>query len=222
MDNNNTEKQNRFKNSYLLQAWLCISLAFLFGIALAGVQASLGPKILANKINETKEKVPEVLVGAENAAKMAAAAEHFDVEMRTIEVNKNGIQKRYTVYGAKYPDGSPAGWVTKAGGQGYADRIELLLGLDPTAQMITGVFILEQKETPGLGNKISLPEWRNQFMQKPTDRRLVVVKGGAKAKNEISAVSGATISSTSVTKIINKAVSDLKKPLSTSIEMKKE
>ncbi len=222
MDNNTTEKRNRFQNSYLLQAWLCICLAFLFGIALAAVQASLGPKIVANKINETKEKVPELLVGAEKAAKMAAEGQTFDVEQRNIEVEKKGIIKRYTVYGAKYPDGTAAGWVTKTGGQGYADHVELLLGFNPQASQITGVFILDQKETPGLGNKIVLPQWRNQFNQKSTDRRLVVVKRGASAANEIDAVSGATISSVSVVNIINKAVADLKQPLSAAMKTKKD
>jgi electron transport complex protein RnfG len=105
------------------------------------------------------------------------------------------------------------GWVAKASGQGYADKIELLLGLDPEAKSITGLFILEQKETPGLGNKIITDAWRSQFLDKKTDNPLVVVKGGAKVPNEIDAVTGATISSRSVTTIVNTAISDLRDPL---------
>jgi len=222
VDNKVTDRQERFQNNYILQAWLCISLAFLFGIALAGVQASLGPIIAANKINETKAKVPELLVGTEQAAKMAAEDTHFVVDLKTVTIEKAGRQKLYTVYKADYPDGRPAGYVTKTGGQGYADRIELLLGLDPSAEKITGVFILDQKETPGLGNKIIEPKWRNQFEQKSTDRPLTVVKAGASQPNEIDAVSGATISSVSVVNIINNTVADLKETLSAAKQQKKD
>ncbi|KKL16433.1 hypothetical protein LCGC14_2495630, partial [marine sediment metagenome] len=34
------------------------------------------------------------------------------------------------------------------------------------ATKITGLYVLSQKETPGLGNKIENPEWRGQFVGK--------------------------------------------------------
>jgi electron transport complex protein RnfG len=103
--------------------------------------------------------------------------------------------------------------VVKTAGQGYSDKVELLLGLDPTFTKITGLFILEQKETPGLGNKMIFPEWRGQFIGKPTAPPLKVVKTGAQAKNEIDAITGATISSRSVVSIVNGAVQALREPL---------
>ena len=66
--------------------------------------------------------------------------------------------------------------MAKAGGQGYADKIELLVGIDALTENITGLFILDQKETPGLGNKISDTGWRSQFLDKPATSPLVVVK----------------------------------------------
>ena len=220
--NTETEKQNRFQNNYILQAWLCISLALVFGISLAAVQAALGPVISANKLNETKEKVPEILLGREAAAKMEVAKQTFQITPRSVTVEKNGIKKMYSVFETRYDDGRLAGWVTKVSGQGYADRIELLLGLDPSIETITGLFILDQKETPGLGNKIVEPKWRNQFARKSTQHQLKVVKGGASASNEIDAVTGATISSDSVINIINKTIVDLKQPLSKGDRAKKE
>ena len=105
------------------------------------------------------------------------------------------------------------GWVAKAAGQGYADKIELLVGLDSSAQALTGIFVLEQKETPGLGNKIVTNEWRSQFKGKGTARELVVVKGGAKAPHEIDSITGATISSKTVSDIVNATVNDLRSSL---------
>lgn len=214
MNSNGEEKQSPLQNNYIFQAWLCISLALLFGASLAGVQAALGPVINANKINETKEKVPELVLGTAQA--QSDAGKQLEITPRATEVEHNGKVKVYNVYEARYADGRPAGWVTKVAGQGYADRIELLLGLSPGVDKITGLFILDQKETPGLGNKIVEDQWRNQFIGKGTGQPLSVVKSGAKAPEEIDAVTGATISSSSVVAIINKAVADLKQPLSNS------
>jgi electron transport complex protein RnfG len=203
----------RLKNNNIIQAWLVLSLALFFGSALAGVQMTLGPKIEENKINETREKVPELVLGKDGARKMAEAGETLEALPDSVVVEKGGKQSTYSVFEA-LKDGERLGWVVKSSGQGYADKIELLLGLDPAAEKITGIFVLEQKETPGLGNKIVTDAWRGQFVSKGTDRRIAVVKGGnADDPNEINAITGATISSKAVTDIINLAVADLKGPL---------
>ncbi len=203
---------HRLKNSGLVQAWLVLTLASCFGFALAGVQMTLGPTIEANKINETLEKAPELVLGKENADKLAAQKQRLEIIPRVIAVEKNGKKRFYNVYESRYQN-DLKGWVIKASGQGYADKIELLMGLDPGVETITGLFIMDQKETPGLGNKIITKAWRNQFVDKTTTMPLAVVKTGAEKSNEIDAVTGATISSKSVVAIINSAVSDLKKPL---------
>ncbi len=218
-----SDQKERFQNSFILQAWLVLTLALIFGIALAGVQASLGPKIEANKINETKLKIPEVLLGAAKAEKMARENLSLVMEPLLVSIEKNSQKKIYNVYKATFPNGELAGWVAKAKGQGYADKIELLVGFDPKVTRLTGLFILDQKETPGLGNKIIEKKWRGQFIQKSTNKHLKVVKTSAKTENEIDAITGATISSKSVAGIINTTVTDLKKKLAIkALENKKE
>jgi Na+-translocating ferredoxin:NAD+ oxidoreductase subunit G len=201
-----------FRNNNIVQAWLVLLLAICFGAALAGVQLSLGPAIEQNKINETLAKVPELVLGQELAAKMAAENQALKISPRTVSVEVGGRGQSYTIFESTY-QGRRRGWVVKTAGQGYSDRIELLLGLDPTLTTITGLFVLEQKETPGLGNKMILPEWRGQFIGKPTTPALKVVKSGAQDKNEIDAITGATISSRSVVTIVNSAIRALREPL---------
>jgi electron transport complex protein RnfG len=202
-----------FRDNNIVQAWLVLCLVICFGATLAGMQLALGPTIEQNKVNETMAKVPELVLGEELAAKMAAENQTLEIVPRTIAVDGAGGRKQfYSVFEAKY-QGNRRGWVIKAGGQGYADKIELLLGLDPTLTTITGLFVLEQKETPGLGNKVIFPEWRGQFIGKPTTPALKVVKTGAKEKTEIDAITGATISSRSVTAIVNGAIKALREPL---------
>lgn len=212
MDAENKKVSGGFKSSSLVQAWLVLVLAVGFGVALAGVQLTLGPVIEDNKLNETLGKVPELVLGSALAAKMAGENQRLEILPRQVEVRKAERAKYYSVYEARY-QGDLKGWVVKTKGQGYADTIELLLGLSPDLRTITGLFVLDQKETPGLGNKIILEPWRRQFVDAPADRELVVVKTGAARPGEIDAVTGATISSRSVTGLINTAIGDLRQPL---------
>lgn len=200
------------KSSSLVQAWLVLVLAVGFGVSLAGVQLILGPIIESNKINETLERVPELVLGDFLAAKMATENQTLEILPRQVTVKKANRAKFYSVYEARYQN-DLKGWVVKTKGQGYADTIELLLGLSPDLNTITGLFVLDQKETPGLGNKIITDAWRGQFLDAPANRSLVVVKTGASRPGEIDAVTGATISSKRVTAMINTAIGDLREPL---------
>ena len=189
------------ESGYLRQAWLVILLGLLYGGALAGVQTSLGPRIEANLRAETLRAVPGIVPGAE----AAQTTEH------TI-VGRDGRRRR--VYRAYTPEGTPAGWVLPASGLGFADRIDLLVGLDPALNTITGIYVLDQRETPGLGNFIAAEEFRGQFEGKSAAAPLRVVKHApAAGRNEVRAVSGATMSSESVAHIINAAIENLREPL---------
>ncbi|MGB9500215.1 MAG: FMN-binding protein [Dissulfuribacterales bacterium] len=202
----------RLKNFFIFQAWLVLLLATFFGAALASIQMTLAPKIEANKLNETLEKVPELVLGANAAKTLKNSDRQMKIDQKFIKTGK----KIYSVFQAK-TNGQTDGWVVKASGQGYGDKIELLVGLDASAQTITGLFILDQKETPGLGNNIVKPVWRNQFINKSTQQHLTAVKTKASAPNEINAITGATISSRCVCNIINQTVNNLKQPLNDAI-----
>jgi electron transport complex protein RnfG len=194
------------KNSNLGQAWLVLLLSIVFGVSLAAVHMNLSPVIAENQLKETMENIPVLVSGPDSTAN----AYSFDISQRMLNVDKGGISKSYAVYDALDKSGNIAGHVVKASGQGYADKIELLLGLDPEGMKITGLFILGQKETPGLGNKIEEDVWRNQYVGKSTDSTLVVIKGTSVNDNEIDVVSGATISSRAVTDIVNSTIADVK------------
>lgn len=190
------------QRGYLSQAWLVILLALAYGGALAGVQTTLQPMIDENKRLETYRQIPALVGIAESTD-----AERITIEEREIEDDDGRKQKVYLAL----IDGQPQGWVLPAGGMGFADRIEVLIGLDPAAETITGLWVLDQKETPGLGNYITEDDFRKQFVGKRTDQDVTVVKTDpATDTNEIRALSGATISSDSVAKIVNDTIKNLK------------
>ncbi len=203
---------NRISNFFIFQAWLVLLLASFFGASLAGIQLTLSPKIEANKLNETLEKVPELIFGAEAAQSFAEENRQMDIERQYIKAGN----KIYSVFQAKTDD-QTSGWVVKSSGQGYADKIELLVGVDAKAETISGLFILDQKETPGLGNKIMEQAWRNQFNNKSTQQPMTAVKTKASAPNEINAITGATISSKAVCGIVNQSLNNLRQPLAKAL-----
>ena len=168
---------------YLTQAWLVLALAICFAAALAGVQIALADKIDANKFDETMGQIPRLVPGS-------TGGEQFQIDGRI-------------VYRAVNADGEHVGWVVPGSGQGFADAIELLIGLDAGAEVITGLYVLDQKETPGLGSKIAEADFQNRFKGKQTAARLSVTKTEPAADDEIPAITGATVSSQSVTRIVN-------------------
>jgi len=184
--------------NYLAQAWLVIALAVGFGAALATVQVRLQPMIEDNKTAETYDKIPELVAipGGKPADKG-----------KTQEFLLPGDRVAYKVFSG---DGEHLGWVLRAAGDGFQDRIELLIGLSRDAGRITGLDVLDQKETPGLGSKIKEPPtFRQQFAGKPTDKPLSV-KAKDPTEMKIVPISGATVSSEAVSDIVNTAVREFK------------
>lgn len=176
-------------------------LAIVFGACLAAVHVNLSGRIAENKLNESLERIPGLIW------KEGQGVSAVEILPGKIAVKKKDRLLHYPVFRVT-EEGRTAGWVVKAGGQGYAGSIELLLGLNPAGEAISGLFILEQAETPGLGNKITFPGWLRQFTGQGTAEPLVVVKGGQNGSGSIDAITGATISSRAVVSIVNRAVSE--------------
>lgn len=104
------------------------------------------------------------------------------------------------------------GYAFLAKGTGYSSDIETVVGVD-TSGVITGIRVLSQKETPGLGSRIveakpgeAEPWFQRQFKGKKADQVAVKKDGG-----EITSITGATISSRAVANSIREGALHLKK-----------
>ena len=108
------------------------------------------------------------------------------------------------------------GVAVEASGQGYADILRILYGYDKKYQKIIGFYVLESKETPGLGDKIEKdPNFLANFealdLSLNDDRsavknRVIPVKKGAKENAwEVEGITGATISSRAIGNIIGES-----------------
>lgn len=86
-------------------------------------------------------------------------------------------------------------------GKGYGGDIGVMVGFVTDGSRIEGIGITTLKETPGLGQRVVEPDYRDQFKGHATDAIALKKKGG-----DIAAVSGATISSTGTVAAVNEAV----------------
>jgi len=83
--------------------------------------------------------------------------------------------------------------------QGYSGPITLMFGVDSDGA-ITGLRVLSHTETPGLGAKITSMHFREQFKNKRMEH--LTLKKDNPGKGQIDAITGATISSRVVTKVL--------------------
>lgn len=170
----------------LLQGWLVLLLASIFGGGLAGLELMLGPVIAGNKLAETLDQIPVLVEGA------------------TATDSLEYTSGDNTVYRAQRGD-EVLGWVLPGKGTGFADTIEILVSVDPENTTVLGIYVLAQKETPGLGDPIQKdPAFRAQYAGLTTP--VSVTKSGNPTGNQIQALTGATISSQAVSDIVNATV----------------
>ncbi len=91
--------------------------------------------------------------------------------------------------------------------KGFSGNITLMAGFKPDGTIIN-VTVLEHKETPGLGTKMTEPEFKDQFNNKnPADFRLSVTKDGG----PVDAITAATISSRAFCDAVQRAYNTLQK-----------
>jgi len=123
-------------------------------------------------------------------------------------------QEDNTYYEAQDEKGNVIGWCLPLTAQGYGGQLQILAGTN-TDGKLTGVMILEHKETPGLGSKINElgykqtePAFLKQFKGKKI-QDIVLVK--SQTNTNIQAITGATVSSKAVTDGVRKEVEEFLK-----------
>jgi electron transport complex protein RnfG len=182
-----------------LRLVLTLSLAGLLSgfIIVAAYQTTL-PAIEAYQAEQLRLAVFKVLPGVARIQRMI----YQDGKMVASEDDKNDA-----VYAGYDANGQLVGYAIPAAGPGFQDTIKLIFGYLPTSRTIISMEVLDSRETPGLGDKIYKDaDFVANFDKLAIDPEIVAVKKGKKAKpNEIDAITGATISSKAVVRIINEA-----------------
>ena len=220
---------SRLRNGFLGQAWLILVLAGGFGALLAAVHLQLSPRIDENIRAEIMSEIPGLLLGGEAVedASISIDGEQVTIEPSSGESSALTIVEQSSDASALYrvsegPSGLLLGWVARGQDHGYADVIDLLVGLSADTGQITGIYVLNQKETPALGDGIVRSEFRGHFVGIPTDNPLTIGRDAAEAAKSpyaIQALTGATVSSRSVCQIVNDTVAVVKSEIAGEVEV---
>lgn len=117
--------------------------------------------------------------------------------------DRKGLPKAYLGFDAA---GNRLGAAVTAQEPGFQEEVLLMIGFEPSNGALIGFKVLEQKETPGLGDKIE----RDTSFVSQFAGRIPPLKGVKKADagnpSQVQTITGATISSRAVIRIINHAV----------------
>ena len=175
-------------------------------IILAVISAVAGGALaLVNSFTEPKIKAYQALAEANAYRRALPEAESFsDLPDLLAKVKTNPATSNVTDLKVGLNNGTEVGWVCKVLTNGFNGNIVMLVGINKSGALGEAV-ILEQKETPGLGTKVTDPEFIAQpSIKKVTPGEILKVN---KDNGKVQAVAGATISSRAVVRGINQVLS---------------
>ena len=167
----------------------------IIGVISGGVLSEINswaePKIIANRKAETERAIFVVQNEATNYKKIE------DLKFELYEV---------------FDDSSNSlGYALPIEGNGFQGKIRLIVGVNKDFSSLYGLEVLEQVETPGLGTKVTETPFTDQFRNLIVTPEIKSVKGvKPQNPNEVQAITGATISSKAVIRIINEGIKRLK------------
>lgn len=138
---------------------------------------------------------PDAVSATDVSATDASATDVTPTDVSLTDVSFTDISATDIPEGDKYL----IGYVAVASSKGYGGNVQIMIGVDLNLE-ITGIEILDQSETAGLGANCENRNWLSQFVGR--SGTLAVSKDGG----DIDAITAATITSRAVTSAVNKAL----------------
>ncbi len=185
-----------------------VGIGIICALAIVVTYQTTLPVITKNKAEALEKAIYKVLPGAQTRKNFQWDGQKFS------EADPSDHSLKDVIYTGLDANGAMVGIAIEAKGQGFQDAIQVLYGFDPEKQAIIGFYVLDSRETPGLGDKIaSDAAFQENFKaltarleenEKKLEHDIQTVKHGTKSKPwEIDAITGATISSKAVGNILN-------------------
>ena len=160
-------------------------LCTISGLILSFVWDNSRDQIIENEKKAKLDAVKEIFPGAEITEKMLGEEKYWKAEGQ--------------------------GFAFESGIMGFQDEITAVIGVDAKLEKVKGIIVIRCLETPGLGDDVKNNKFLKQFRGgKPPFK---VVKTSVEEESDIQAVTGATISSRAVVKMINDKIIKIHKDL---------
>ena len=156
---------------------------------------------LTNRI--TKDKIAEL----DEKNSRETMANLIEADSFTEEGFKDG-ENEFT-YNLALKDGEIVGYIFKTAEKGYGGDVSVMTAVNVDGTVKSVAILDVSNETPGLGQNAAKESFYTQYEGKTSG--ISLLKNGAdSAKNEVNAVTGATITSTAVNKAVNQALEQFK------------
>jgi len=185
------------KRSYQYTVIFMIIVASVFTAILATAQTSMTPRIAENQEIARQKSLLyafDIEHGEGNEDISETYARFIEPETRTVDGQTvdafRQVDESGTVTGYAFPFSGPALWGTI---KGY-------LAVTEDLSQIKGLTFTEQNETPGLGGRIDEEPFKAQWRGVPMPEGDFAY--GTIGDKQVDAISGATQSSTAVTKVL--------------------
>lgn len=180
-----------------------VAVGTLSGIVLVSVFLATQPRILHNQYEAMRAAVFQVLPGTQDVRVLVVRQER----LAAYDGPEGVLPAEPTTFVGYDAGGRLVGYAVPGEGPGFMDTIKVLYGFDPTRRVIVGMGVLDSRETPGLGDKIAFdPKFLANFEALVVDPEIVPVKRGEKKlDNQVDCITGATISSEAIVRILNES-----------------
>ena len=209
-----------------IKSTLILTIIALFsGVSLASINFITFPKIEA--LNQMKQE----------RALSKVLPDYTVIEEKTIKIDEKDT--KYWIAQKELSGKKIYGYAFISAHPGYSGDVEVMLGINQDFKL-EGIFILQQTETPGLGSRCAEilsnltfwdflagkretsenPPWfQEQFKGLDLQKEIIITKKGnwnpsmqetLVKNNEITSITGATITTTAVKVSIEKAINSFK------------
>ena len=189
-----------------------VAVGLCCGLLIVTVFQWTRPVIARNRAEALERAIFQVLPEARSSQTFRwVPGEGFE----RLEGESEGTPVVHAGYGA---DGSLVGLALEGRGMGYQDVISVLFGYSVTGETVIGIRVLESRETPGLGDRIEtdagfLANFEQLDVRLDTGHGALAhpveaVKHGEKQHPwQVDGITGATISSVAIAKILQASAS---------------
>jgi electron transport complex protein RnfG len=158
-----------------------VIISIIASALLAAVYVPTQEQVKANAQQARTEALAEIMPSADSFEPVHGES-----------VNAEG-EREILYYRALDSSGNIVGYAFFKVQSGSQGQIEVAGGVDSQFTKVAGMDVLQHSETPGLGAKITEPEFKSQFNGLPLDDLNLKNDGG-----QVDAITGATISSRAV------------------------
>lgn len=189
-------KRSMFKNGLILAAFAVVT-TMLIALTFSGTEQTI--------ISQQQKKLQGIL-----SAIVPAQLHDNDMRTNCTTVTSQeflGSSENQTIYRATKNSQDVALALETIAPDGYSGKIKLVVGIDATGK-VTGVRVLEHKETPGLGDKIDIriSDWITSFDGQVLTEENASTWAVRKDGGQFDQFTGATITPRAVVNAVKKSV----------------